>query len=140
MGLSTILGLRPQGFFIPHRYADAVVPPRRYQALEPIFAAAAPALGHLIDAAARYLPALAAFGNEPPPAPRWTQDWFPRLDGALAYVLARERKPSRIVEIGSGHSTRFFARAIVDGGLPTRHIAIDPAPRDRKSTRLNSSH
>ena len=34
-----------------------------------------------------------------------------------------------MVEIGSGHSTRFAARAIADGGLETQLIAIDPEPR-----------
>lgn len=41
----------------------------------------------------------------------------------------RETAPKRIVEIGSGHSTRFMARAIQDGGLATRLDCIDPAPR-----------
>ena len=54
---------------------------------------------------------------------------FPRLDGAMAYALTRELRPARIVEVGSGHSTRFFARAIADGRLATRLTAIDPAPR-----------
>ena len=38
-------------------------------------------------------------------------------------------EPGRIVEIGSGHSTRFMAQAVRDGGLPTRITCIDPAPR-----------
>ena len=42
----------------------------------------------------------------PPPEPRWDQDWFPRLDAAALYVFVRETAPSRIIEIGSGHSTR----------------------------------
>ncbi|HEX2257300.1 MAG TPA: class I SAM-dependent methyltransferase, partial [Afifellaceae bacterium] len=46
-----------------------------------------------------------------------------------AYVLVREMRPRRIVEVGSGHSTRFMARAIRDGELATELIAIDPAPR-----------
>ena len=68
-------------------------------------------------------------GNAPPPAPRWTQDWFPRLDAAAAYAIVRATRPRRIVEVGSGHSTRFLARAVADGGLATRIIAIDPEPR-----------
>ena len=64
-----------------------------------------------------------------PPAPRWNQDWFPRLDAAAAYAMVRTLKPKRIVEVGSGHSTRFLARAVGDGGLDTRITAIDPQPR-----------
>ncbi len=57
------------------------------------------------------------------------QDWFPRLDAAAAYALVRREPPRRIVEVGSGHSTRFLARAVADGGLATRITAIDPEPR-----------
>jgi hypothetical protein len=72
---------------------------------------------------------LLAIGSAPPPAPRWNQDWFPRLDAAAAYAMVRTHKPRRIVEVGSGHSTRFLARAVADGRLDTHIIAIDPEPR-----------
>ena len=93
-------------------------------AREPAFAA------HLeaIEALAGDLEKL---GAEPPPAPRWNQDWFPRLDAASAYTMVRRYRPKRIVEVGSGHSTRFLARAIADAALGTRILSIDPAPRAR---------
>ena len=69
---------------------------------------------------------LLAIGAAPPPAPRWNQDWFPRLDAAAAYATVRSLKPRRIVEVGSGHSTRFHARAI----LFTRLRALSHAARD----------
>ncbi len=47
----------------------------------------------------------------------------------MLYAQIRAQRPARILEIGSGHSTRFAARAIADGGLDTRLIAIDPEPR-----------
>jgi hypothetical protein len=72
---------------------------------------------------------LEAIGSAPPPAPRWNQDWFPRLDAAAAYAMVRNLRPRRIVEVGSGHSTRFLARAVADGKLDTRITAIDPEPR-----------
>jgi predicted O-methyltransferase YrrM len=72
---------------------------------------------------------LERIGSEPPPHPRWTQDWFPRLDAAAAYAMVRATRPKRIVEVGSGHSTRFLARAVRDGGFDTAITAIDPAPR-----------
>jgi len=72
---------------------------------------------------------LLSLGREAPPAPRWTQDWFPRLDAAAAYAIVRATRPQRIVEVGSGHSTRFLARALADEGLATRITAIDPQPR-----------
>lgn len=130
LGLPTVLGIAKRGFFIPCRYARLAgeVEPG-YPALEPIFRAAEPAFGHMLGRMEHYAEPLAAIGAEPPPQPRWRQQWFPRLDGAAAYTLVRERSPRRIVEVGCGHSTRFFARAIADGGLAAELVAIDPAPR-----------
>ncbi|MEO1190507.1 MAG: class I SAM-dependent methyltransferase [Pseudomonadota bacterium] len=126
-GLSTLLGLGQRGYFIPARYAgqDRVAP---YPALEPLFQAAEPAFAGLLREIDALAPALLALGGEPP-APRWEQDWFPRLDGAAAYALVRSTRPARVLEIGSGHSTRFLARAVSDGGLATKIHCIDPAPR-----------
>lgn len=76
-----------------------------------------------------YAKELEAIGTEPPPAPRWDQDWLPRLDAAAAYAMVRLSRPRRIVEVGSGHSTRFIARAVADAGLDTHITAIDPLPR-----------
>jgi predicted O-methyltransferase YrrM len=67
----------------------------------------------------------------PPPEPRFDQDWFPRLDAAVLYGLVRGRRPRRVVEVGSGHSTRFAARAARDAGGGTEIVCIDPSPRAR---------
>jgi predicted O-methyltransferase YrrM len=83
----------------------------------------------LLDSIEQHAADLEKIGAAPPPAPRWNQDWFPRLDAAAAYAMVRALRPRRIVEVGSGHSTRFMARAVEDGGLPTQILAIDPAPR-----------
>jgi hypothetical protein len=76
-----------------------------------------------------YADALAQIGANNPPEPRWDQVWFPRLDACAAYAMVSETRPARIVEIGSGHSTRFMARAIRDTRLATRLTSIDPSPR-----------
>ena len=94
-----------------------------------MFAAAEPAIREQLACIERYAPALESLGTEPPPAPRWTQDWFPRLDAAAAYTMVGRFRPRRIVEVGSGHSTRFLARAASDGATGTTITAIDPAPR-----------
>lgn len=122
------LGVK-RGFFVPYRHAAQIDAPSGYPALEPLFEAARPRFETGLDSIARHLPALRGFGTEKPPAPRWKQSWFPWLDAAFAYAFVRDAKPARIVEIGSGHSTRFMARAIVDGGLSTRLDCIDPNPR-----------
>jgi predicted O-methyltransferase YrrM len=126
-GLLTVLGLARRGFFIPYRYADTVRA-AGYPALEPVFAAAEPALRAVLAEVERHRGALRALEGGPERA-RWSQDWFPRLDAAAAYALVRREAPRRIVEVGSGHSTRFLARAVADGGLGTAITCIDPAPR-----------
>lgn len=128
-GLSTLLGLGRRGFFIPYRYAESVAP-RPYPALEPLFRAAEGGFRALLDDVETYAPELLAIADGAGPA-RFDQDWFPRLDAAVAYTLVRRERPRRILEIGSGHSTRVLARAVQDGGLATEIVAIDPAPRAR---------
>ncbi len=131
-GLSTVLGLAKRGFFIPYRYADQVPTARNrasYSALEPLFNAAEPTFLAMLESMHAYAEAFQAIGRDPPPEPRWNQDWFPRLDAAALYVFVRETHPRHIVEVGSGHSTRFMVRAIRDGNLATEIIAIDPEPR-----------
>jgi len=136
LGLLTVLGLSQRGFFIPHRHADARPAPGcrlPYPAIESLLAECEPQFQevlHWLDAVAADL---ARIGTEPAdgngPAPRWAQSWFPRLDAAVAYTLVRRFAPRRIIEVGSGHSTRFVARAIADGNSACRITAIDPAPR-----------
>ncbi len=126
-GLLTVLGLARRGFFIPYRYADTVEA-AGYPALEPVFSAAEPAMRAVLAAIETHRVDLPTLEVGPERA-RWSQDWFPRLDAAAAYALVRREKPARIVEVGSGHSTRFMARAVADGGLATAITCIDPAPR-----------
>lgn len=129
-GLMTVTGLARRGYFIPMRHAaaDTSFAAAPYGALAGHFRAAEPRFReHLtrIDAHADDLAAVVG----PAPEPRFDQTWFPRLDAAALVALVRDAAPARIVEVGSGHSTRFMARAIRDGGLTTTLTAIDPQPR-----------
>jgi hypothetical protein len=132
LGLPTVLGMTPRGFFIPYRYREQIPlarPPyvpilRLFQQHHDVFL-------DLLTSIDEFAGDLLRIHNDPPPAPRWDQDWFPRLDAAAAYTVVRRTQPERIVEVGAGHSTRFFARAVADGELNTAITAIDPAPRAR---------
>ncbi|MEE1611676.1 class I SAM-dependent methyltransferase [Microvirga sp. CF3016] len=126
-GLATLLGVKRLGFFIPYRYAETVAP-QDYPALRPLFEAARPRFAEVLEAIESHAEDLRSIPRGRGPA-RFDQSWFPRLDAAAAYAIVRRSMPRRIVEIGSGHSTRFMAQAVRDGGLSTRIVCIDPAPR-----------
>lgn len=121
MGLMTLLG-QPRGFFSPYRYAATVARPEGYPELEQVFRAAEGRMEDVLSRIETALPELSALDG-PPPRPRWGQSWFPRLDGAAAWVLASGAE--RIVEVGSGHSTRMLAHAAPGAWI----TCIDPAPR-----------
>ncbi len=135
LGLPTVLGLARRGWFVPYCYAATLPeagasPP--YPAVEAVFAAATPAFlatMDRIDACAMPLRAIATGTTSEGPRPRFDQAWYPTLDACAAYTILRDLKPRRIVEVGSGHSTRFLARAAADGGYDCAIVAIDPAPR-----------
>ena len=115
------------GFFIPYRHADRVRPVA-YPALEPLFAAAVPSMREVLATIDAHAGTLAAFDG-PPPRPRFGQDWFPRLDAAALVAMVLSARPRRVVEVGSGHSTRFLAAAAAMLEHPVDVICIDPAPR-----------
>jgi predicted O-methyltransferase YrrM len=104
------------------------VAPIDYPAMQPHFVAAVPSFERVLCDVATYAADLARFAG-PPPKPRWDQDWFPRLDAAVLYTLIRSGRPANVIELGSGHSTRFAAAAIADGGLDCSLVCIDPSPR-----------
>ena len=132
MGLATVLGLARKGFFIPYRYAHALPRPSArapYALLGDMLHTHEGVFRTLLDGMDSFIGDLKKIGRDTPPEPRWDQDWFPRLDAAAAYTLVRAGRPKHIVEVGSGHSTRFLARAMRDGGIDGRITAIDPRPR-----------
>jgi predicted O-methyltransferase YrrM len=120
LGLSTLFGRKPSGFFIPYRHADTAAS-SRYTALEAL----------LDQEREKFAQLLAELGPLPtrPRLARWDQDWFSGLDAAMAYAFVRKYRPRRILEVGSGHSTRFMAEAIADSDLATKLTTIDPMPR-----------
>ena len=137
LGLPTVLGLTPRGWFIPHRYAPLLPPPGAqppYPSIERLFEEHADQFAAVLDAVDARADALESCKT------MFEQSWFPSLDAAVAYALVRERKPRRIIEVGSGHSTRILSKAV--GGVG-EILAIDPAPRadiaDLPGVRVKSS-
>jgi len=69
--------------------------------------------------------------DRPPDAgqPYWRNGYFSGLDAVSLYAFAALYKPRRYIEVGSGNSTKFMRRAILDHGLGTNILSIDPHPR-----------
>ena len=139
-GVSTLrdwmgLGGSRQGFYIPYRWAGTLPPftqDDRYEWIRTAWDADRSPFERTLSLMEKHLDRLEDFAEADPEnadRPRFDQSWFPGLDGAAAYALVRELAPARIIEIGSGHSTRFMAQAVRDGGLATRLTSIDPVPR-----------
>ncbi len=61
-----------------------------------------------------------------PHEPYWINGFFPTLDAIALFGLISIKKPKIYLEIGSGHSTRFAAKAIRLNSPSTQIISIDP--------------
>ena len=58
-------------------------------------------------------------------------DYFNGFDAAVYYSLIRHLRPKRVVEIGSGYSTRFASKALAHNAGRGRLTCIEPYPEDR---------
>lgn len=128
-GFLTLSGIQKKGYFIPYAYAQSMAYDQT-NSMKLMFGLAYPDMVDQLKATIPLVKDLQKINlDDNPPAPRWDQDWFPRLDAIMAYSFVRRYKPKNIIEVGSGHSTRFMAKAIQDGHLSTKFCAIDPCPR-----------
>jgi predicted O-methyltransferase YrrM len=119
--IQTVLG-QPRGFFTQYGHVAGVAPVTRpYPEVEDLFAAAP--WPDFLAKMASHVPAFRNFAG--PTDPVWNRGtMFSPLDGAAAYTAVKAFAPKRIIEIGSGDSTFYLAKA---GGA--RITCIDPAPR-----------
>src|SRR5207253_11109721 len=77
--------------------------------------------------------------------PLLTSTLFPYTTLFRSYGLVRSLKPRRYVEVGCGWSSLLLQKALQKNdseGASTEVALVEPYPneKDRKSTRLNSSH
>jgi len=88
-----------------------------------------PAIDAGFDVLHRHRAEFSAFPpNASPPAYGYANPYFSLLDAAVAHSFVREQRFSRIVEIGSGFSSRVLRGALdLNGGGSL--LSIDPAPR-----------
>lgn len=57
----------------------------------------------------------------------WNNDQFGHADAALYYAIVRRRRPGRIVEVGSGHSTKLALEAVRRNGAGSI-LCVEPHP------------
>lgn len=66
---------------------------------------------------------------------RFDNGFYGGADAAALYLLLREMKPRRLVEVGSGFSTLVAQAALRrnarDGALATEHVCLEPYPNER---------
>ena len=95
-------------------------------------------LALLAELAARYRDEYDAFPTSPT-AVAWEyhleNGQFSKVDAELLYCMVRERRPKRIIEIGSGYSTRVAAQAVrknteLDADYACELVAVEPFPSD----------
>ena len=61
--------------------------------------------------------------------PYWENPWLTGMDAIALYGMIALHRPARYLEVGSGNSTKFARRAVIDKRLPTQITSIDPTPR-----------
>jgi len=66
--------------------------------------------------------------------------FYPTPDAECYASMIMDFKPSRIVEVGCGYSTRVARRTIEFGNLSTRLISIDPQPRADVADLVDERH
>jgi hypothetical protein len=123
--LLTALGV-PRGFFTSYPYARHLQPVGEpYPEVEQLLAASPwPAF---LDEIRNCRAEMASFGHDRRD-PVLGRGMFPVADGVAAYAAIRKFRPREIIEVGSGDSTYFLARAVRENGFG-RITCIDPQPR-----------
>ncbi len=61
--------------------------------------------------------------------PQWGNRFFPALDMMCLYTVVHHYRPKRVIEVGSGNSTKVIKAAVQNGGINTEITSIDPKPR-----------
>jgi hypothetical protein len=61
--------------------------------------------------------------------PYWNNGLFERDDARALYAMTARLRPRRILEVGSGNSTKFFRKALTDHRINCELVCIDPHPR-----------
>lgn len=125
----TALGLRSKGFFTPYDYLNSISHDTPvYTDVMDLMNGQRQRYLEFIDAISANQKFFGVFGQGSP-NPDWASRWISPLDGAAIYTGITKFKPRRVIEVGSGNTTHFMVRAIVDHKMDTTVTCIDPDPR-----------
>jgi predicted O-methyltransferase YrrM len=115
----------------PGVVSDDAAAKRPFDAVADLFRHDFGAMQQFLDRLKPYFAALDGVSEEKVDeiSPYWKNDYFKGDDARVAYAIVRHFKPQRIIEIGSGNSTKFLRKAATDAKTGTRLISIDPSPR-----------
>ena len=86
-------------------------------------------LNDILTYSSEFLSIPVFYDESNPSAPHYYNNFLPALDGMALYTFIAERNPATYLEVGSGNSTKFAARAIQNYLLDTKITSIDPQPR-----------
>lgn len=125
----TGLGLRNKGFYSPYDYLDSVDwDEAHYPAIRHLFDRRVQSFRAFLDQMDDLEASLVGLAADPD-GPQLNSRFLSPLDAASVYTAMVRYRPARVLEIGSGNTTHFMARAIADHDLPTRITCVDPEPR-----------
>lgn len=83
----------------------------------------------LVDLLPHFMKIRKRFANDNTGEPGWVGGAINAIDTALLYSFVKKYEPKTYLEIGSGLTTLFAARAKADHHLRTKIVSIDPNPR-----------
>lgn len=104
-----------------------------HPALERAFQSLVPEIRANLQLMGKFGPQLLAIPHDSdaarPHEPHWANGWLPALDAVSLYAAVANGRPGRYMEVGSGNSTKFAARAKRDFAIGVEITSIDPWPR-----------
>lgn len=128
-GLQTLLTPFKKGYFIPYRYAGLIPEKKNYQAFQDLLKKKLAFFKKQSQHHAKYVEDFLSLPKTSPYHPDLDQAWYPLFDAFALYALLRDYKPTKLIEIGSGQSTRFTLSALNDNKIEAELILVDPQPR-----------
>jgi len=123
-----LTGIRKAGFFLQYDHvADTEKQRPYYPEVAQLFEGRRQDFERLLDNAASDAPALC--DDTVAPAINWGAAMFPPLDALFTYTILKRSGAAKVLEIGSGASTRAIVRGLAASTRPGQLTCIDPAPR-----------